>query len=114
MSREGKPKTRERTFTIAGWIALGLAASIMWLIPYEYTVGSQTIVVHFLDTQEEIDKACGKAEKKGFTKLGCVKDNGQIYVSNPCNWPEAKDDTYARLMCHEKAHVQGWRHPPNK
>ena len=86
-------------------------ASINYAIPLEYRHGA-VAVVHFVDTQEEIDAVCGKAPP-GKTKLGCETEKGEIVVPNPCNYPEASDDnSYAHLLCHEKAHVNGWLHKP--
>lgn len=84
-------------------------ASINFPIPQEYQ-GGAVVTVHFVDTQEEIDSACGKAPA-GMTKLGCETEAGELVVPNPCSYPEAKnDDSFAHLMCHEKAHKNGWRH----
>ena len=46
-----------------------------------------------------------------MTVLACEK-NKKLILPNPCLYPEEKDvDSYAHLLCHEKAHVNGWHHP---
>lgn len=34
----------------------------------------------------------------------CERD-GAVYLPNPCDFPR---DDYARLMCHEMGHINGW------
>lgn len=84
--------------------------SINYPIPEEYKKGA-VAVVHMVDSQEEIDMACGKAPE-GRVKLGCMTDGGELVVSNPCNHKKEMldKDTFTYLLCHEKAHVNGWRH----
>lgn len=42
---------------------------------------------------------------KGFKFLGCVRDN-VIYMPNPCD--VASKERYARILCHELAHLLHW------
>lgn len=78
-------------------------------IPPEFQHGG-TMKVHMVDTQAEINKACGVAPA-GMRFLGCAKDSHDITVFNPCSYPEAKDvNSFAHVMCHEKAHANGWVH----
>ena len=79
-------------------------------IPPQYQKGA-VATVHFVDTQEEIEMACGKAPK-GRIKLGCLTDGGELVVGNPCNYKEdmKNKESFGYLMCHEKAHKNGWLH----
>jgi hypothetical protein len=66
--------------------------------------GEAAAVVLFLD---DVSIACGKAAP-GYVILACA--SGQtIAMPNPCK-PEYYGQSYARLMCHEKAHLgaDGW------
>lgn len=68
------------------------------------------MVVHMVDHYDEITQACGPATE-GKIKLGCETEAGELVVGNPCLYPEVNDvKSFAHLMCHEKAHVNGWRH----
>lgn len=80
-------------------------------IPVQYQ-GGAAILVHMVDDQKTLDTICGAAPA-GMQKLGCqTAVNGvEIVVMNPCRYPEATDPkSFAHLMCHEKAHVNGWKH----
>jgi hypothetical protein len=90
------------------WLAF--LASIMFAIPEQYQ-GSATVIVHFVDFKT-IDAVCGKAALPNHQTLGCFKD-GSLWVYNSCYADEVDKDSYARLMCHEKAHVLGWVHGPS-
>ena len=98
---------------ILGSLAVAIVISPLMItdnfhVPEQYQQGA-TRIVHFVDTQAEIDKACGKAQR-GLNTLGCAKDDG-IYVTNPCKLKDAQTpETYEHLMCHELAHTNGWHH----
>lgn len=69
-------------------------------------------MVIMVDTQEEINHYCGVAPP-GYHYEGCELPNGTIVVSNPCQAKEVNDTTsFAHLLCHEKAHLNGWDHGP--
>ena len=57
----------------------------------------------------DISRFCGPNEP-GYITLACVAtaDNGQKYkiMPNPCALGDV--DFYARLECHENAHLRGW------
>jgi len=91
--------------------------------PDEFRMGTSSIV-YFVDSQEEMNKICteavGSPPGKNMVYLGCAgyaKSNktlnmfvGQddvpvMFVSNPCLYPEEK---YARHVCHEMGHINGW------
>ncbi len=97
------------TVAFAAIIALP-PPSIEMPIPEQYQKGAVT-VVHMVDSYEEIELACGKA-LPGRTKLGCMTEGGELVVGNPCLYKEdmKNNETFGYLMCHEKAHVNGWRH----
>jgi hypothetical protein len=90
-----------------------LAAAIVWSnqlpIPPQYQKNTQAWIT--VMNQAQIDKKCGKAAKGGRTlACGDVK-RPFVYMPNPCLYPEAQDKkSYAHLLCHELAHVQGWTH----
>lgn len=85
-------------------------ASINLPIPEQYK-GPATATVRMVDTQEDIERWCGKAEPPK-TRMGCLDDTGAIVILNPCKDKEDMQDKFSvgYLMCHEKAHVNGWRH----
>lgn len=64
-----------------------------------------TAMVRFEDTQK-VWNACDR----GPSVVGCARGVA-ITMPNPCQWPD--DETYAQLLCHEMAHVNGWpaNHP---
>lgn len=79
--------------------------TIDFKIPHQYQK-EMAVTVQTLNSQEEIDKTCGKAAN-GYHTLACGKGTeGIIYIPNPC---KDKSD-YAHLLCHEFAHFQGWHH----
>jgi hypothetical protein len=90
-------------------IANPVKGSIELPIPEIYK-GDAQVTVHFVPLSD-IPKYGGEAPK-GKTKIGCLADDLKtLIMPNPCSW-EGYDDvkSYARLMCHEKAHFNGWRH----
>ena len=42
----------------------------------------------------------------GRTVVACAQDD-VIVMPDPCLY---RDDSYAKLLCHEKAHILGWAH----
>lgn len=90
------------------------------LPPVEYQNGTASLVV-FVNSQEEMDQICSGAMKaklrEDYIFVGCAArtKNGTpfMFVSNPCNYPE---DLYARSVCHEMGHINGWVHanPPTE
>lgn len=45
----------------------------------------------------------------GFVSRGCfISERQLIIMPNPCNYPK---DYYARVLCHELGHRNGWTHP---
>ncbi len=66
--------------------------------------GEAAAVVYFLD---DVSVACGKAEP-GYVRIACATKT-EIAMPNPCK-PEFYGERYARIMCHEKAHLGaiGW------
>lgn len=90
---------------------LGSSFSIDYPIPEKFQHGA-VFRLHMVDTQKEINDACGEATK-GQRKLGCETGGGELVTGNPCYYPEVNDrSSYAHLMCHEKAHINGWLHKP--
>ena len=70
-----------------------------------------TAVVSFIHPSQMAD-ACGGVTP-GRVVLACVDDIGgkHMYLPNPCLFKE--HDAYARLVCHEMAHTNHWRHEYN-
>jgi hypothetical protein len=57
--------------------------------------------------QDGIDRACHKAfgaPPPGMKTDACEID-GRVIAPNPCSFPA---DPYARLLCHEIGHANGW------
>ncbi len=79
-------------------------------IPYEYR-GSTKIKVVFKETFWDVAESCG-GQAPGWTIFGCYDpDKDVLVMPNPCYYPEAGTiGSYAHLMCHEKAHKNGWKH----
>jgi hypothetical protein len=78
-------------------------------IPIQYQGDVSAVVV--TGPQSFIDKNCGKASK-GYYTVGCsISSKRILYMPNPCTFPEMKDpNSYAHLLCHELAHLNGWHH----
>jgi hypothetical protein len=53
-----------------------------------------------------INLECGHAQPPNVTEACSNTDTGLIVMPDPCEFP--KDDDFARLLCHEVAHL-----PPN-
>lgn len=74
--------------------------------PPRYQQPDITATIRFTD-QATVEKVCGKAPK-GWTTRGCAV-SGAITVQDPCSPQyQGKDDSYARLICHELGHLNGW------
>lgn len=61
-----------------------------------------------LSGQNGIDRACHKAfgaPPAGMKTDACEID-GRVFAPNPCAFPQS--DAYARLLCHEIGHANGW------
>lgn len=91
--------------------AVAAIPSIDYPIPDQYK-GEATVNV-YMTTPEKINEICG-APPEGIIKLGCYDiENDRLIVGNPCNYTKDMKDkkTFGYLLCHEKAHKNGWRHP---
>ena len=70
--------------------------------PDEY-IGGAKLLVYFADPAT-VAIRCMRARQ-----LGCAHpDENAVTLTDPCFFP---DDEYASLVCHEKAHILGYRHP---
>ena len=69
---------------------------------------STLIKVGFLSPEgvESVCRNLGAQVPEGMSLVACANSKG-IVAPNPCLFP---DERYARLLCHEKAHVLGWKH----
>ena len=72
--------------------------------PQRYMIGGRQAVVSF-DTLD----VCG-TPPEGKVFIGCRRGN-LLHVPNPCNF---QNEQFARTMCHEMAHLNGWsrKHGP--
>lgn len=81
------------------------------VIPEEYK-GSATVNVQF-EEPHDVEWYCLNGNySPEYIIYACYKsDKDLIIAPNPCLYPESKIvGTFAHLMCHEKAHKNGWRH----
>jgi hypothetical protein len=77
----------------------------------EYQANNITTVV-FAGGPDDVDTICQAAMKTHdprFQLVGCAmklkKGGSVLVVENPCLYPS---DPYARHVCHELAHINGW------
>lgn len=70
--------------------------------PTKYQSNSR-VVVTFL-TPEQIESQMSTGNCSGTTFA--YEDEGGLHLPNPCKYP--KTDAYARLVCHELGHHNGW------
>jgi hypothetical protein len=81
--------------------------------PARFQGGVTAATVVYLDPTE-VRSVCGKDQPKPppwIVILACSDPSKAIVVlPNPC--PLAKVEYFARLACHEAAHLKGWRHEP--
>lgn len=73
-------------------------------MPPERFKGEVIIPVGFLYL-DSLGEVCGKAALP-LVRLGCATDKA-IAIIHPCA-PAFKGEFFARLMCHEAGHVNGW------
>ena len=92
-------------------IALGLqVASADLTVPPVY-YGNTTANVVFM-SDKEVDYRCGNRDPNWVIYACAYPKKDLLILPNPCYYPEAKDtNSYAYLVCHEKAHLNGWKHP---
>jgi len=72
-----------------------------YTLPPEIYRGDATVTVTFAKP-ELVQELCGKRGVKEL--IGCGEP-GLMIVPNPCQYP---NEVYARIICHEAAHSQGW------
>lgn len=75
--------------------------------PPERFMKNNEIEIQF-ESEEDVEHICrdGKPKVCGYKVLGCYKA-GRLVMPNPCKYLDQK---YAKLLCHELAHVNKW--PP--
>ena len=80
--------------------------------PMEYR-GPATAIVAFT-TPEEVSRVCGKDDPPppGLQIVACSWPGkfaeGVVIMPDPCAW--ADTEYYAKIQCHENAHLRGWVH----
>jgi hypothetical protein len=95
-------------------VVLGRSISGDMMPPPQYRSTVRTIIIT-TTSQAEVDRVCGKPEEPK-RNMACAKftpgREPYIVIPNPCRFAERfpSSESYAALMCHELAHVQGWRH----
>lgn len=68
---------------------------------------ANTSVTVIMTDQATIDAFCGRPPI-GWRKIACAEHLSRTIVApNPCKF---KHEQYAAIMCHELAHIQGWKH----
>lgn len=93
--------------TPAAWVAFAALAAIPTTflydgMPPERFQESAELHIKFVP-EPNSPGACGIASKGVFE--ACVRGN-TVYLPNPC--PMGNTERFARLTCHEMAHVNGW------
>ena len=79
-------------------------------IPKQYQGNPDHPVSVIFVWPKDVNTYCGNDTPLERTFLACEK-GGTLIMPNPCLYPEMKDvDSYAHLLCHEKAHINGWNH----
>lgn len=76
--------------------------------PPERFFEDRSLTVAFKGDPNEL---CGFPVEPGWRLLGChMRDfwGSRLVLPNPCTWGEYKDEDYARLVCHELGHANGW------
>lgn len=93
-------------------LASVLAVSTLLIpTPNEYRKSPvEPVLIQFHETVWEIPAACDI--QTDLIVYGCYVPNTKtIHISNPCYYPEAENvGSFAYTLCHEKGHVNGWRH----
>lgn len=79
-----------------GWTGI-----LAYYPPEEYMDNASFILVTY--PSEQIAARCNLPP----TTLACSPASIYVVMPNPCEFP---GDLYAELLCHEKAHVNGWKH----
>lgn len=62
--------------------------------------------VHILFGRTAINAECGYMRWPLIIEACADPDSRLLVMPDPCKFPA--DDNYARLMCHEVAHLDGW------
>jgi len=79
-------------------------------VPPEY-YGNTTAKVVFMEPRE-VNHRCGNDDPLWIIYACAYSDKRLMILPNPCDYPESKNTaSYAYLVCHEKAHLKGWKHP---
>lgn len=94
---------------LAGLLASGCAAAGLVNQPPKTMRDDIASIVAFVESPAEQCATFGvRTAVPGTTIAACTTADGDIVMPNPCQWPGW--DGYARLLCHELGHVNGWEH----
>ena len=69
--------------------------------------GNDTVAKVAFINQYHVNHICNQ-DGKGFTLACTYVQSRQIIMPNPCVYSDT--EFFARLMCHELAHLHGWKH----
>jgi hypothetical protein len=76
------------------------------LPPERFRANSAAFII-FTD-RAGIEAACGKAQP-GYVIIACKREiDGTPVIIMPNACPMGQTEIYARILCHESGHVQGW------
>lgn len=74
--------------------------------PYRYQ-GDVKVTIYFEQPNKiNRDGQGGQVGCTGAVFAYSLQDKNTIHLPNPCTYPAS--DAYARLACHEMAHINGW------
>lgn len=89
-------------------VKLGLVITTLMLgvapLPQPEYRGNNKVVVTFV-TDANTKAACGEAPKDWYIIACAGVNKHRMILPNPCQF---KDDAYARVVCHELGHTNGW------
>lgn len=94
---------------LVGALAGGCAAAGLVNQPPKTMRDDMASIVAFVkDPAEQCATFGVRTAMPGTTVAACTTEDGDLIMPNPCQWPGW--DGYARLLCHELGHVNGWTH----
>jgi len=91
-------------------VAFVLGIALVEAPPAKF-IPTQTSANVIFAPPNEVSEVCSKGHP--FRAVACAKqlgpNRGFVIMPHPCD-PSFKQDDYALLLCHELAHLKGWRH----
>jgi hypothetical protein len=74
-------------------------------IPDRYATGDLSTRINIVSI-DEANRICAGGVPVCRRVFYACEDNGVLTMPNPCEYP--RSDPYAKLLCHETAHLRGW------